>query len=630
MRTLPVLLFALLLPFGLYGHMAGAPGPGGGLPEVGEGARWWTMAALGGAGALLAGWLGSLSGSRGVGLAVALGWASHGSLADLVGGGDPREVLRFLQPLAVLVLAALIHLRWRGGDLRLLLGAPVKEAGSGGPLTLPMVGIAALLVLAFGAEPLDRLVRSTDRAAAALRPDPLGWGPFALAAVLGMLGLGVFRAGASTGSRRGAALVLLLLLPAVAVVLGHRRAASWETPAAFWGRAIEAAPRSPAALGAGARVAAEAGDLALARERLRTFAEACAEGRGADLRPDARALAAEGAARAAARLLAAKGPGDAALADGALAGARALAPGSAAVLAAAGEGRLAAGDFAEAARLLDESLALDPGSADAWDALARARLEGSLLPEAHAAALRATGLLPTERRFVVTFARTLLGLGRGGEALEALSGILPAAGPRDPEAARAFADVEARLARDEISSGRRGRAWRMAGAGLQADPGHLECMAIFADIDAAFRRERPAAEERWMRPRPDGTRDPNDVTLFAVWLCRWGRFEEAAPIFNDLLAKLDAAALHFQVASEFWEARGTVEGTREAVRAYRDALVRDPGLVEARARLWNCLRLLGEAAAARAEAAEFVRRAPAHPDAADAEAFLRGAGGAGR
>ncbi len=284
--------------------------------------------------------------------------------------------------------------------------------------------------------------------------------------------------------------------------------------------------------------------------------------------------------------------------------------------------------MAAAGEALEESVRRDPGNAGAWEALSRARLRAVRVPEALEAASRATGLAPGRREYSRTLAEALLASERGADALRVLKEGLGSP-PVEPVQARAYAAAHWRLARREVSSDHRGRARRLLRAGLQVDPSHGASRDLLAWLDADFAAERPRFEAL-VRAVPGGDLDPNDVVVYAAWLCRWGEFEEAWPWWKALLDQPgSAAAVHYQVGKEHWEGRGTLEGYESAVVCYRDALARDPGYAEARNRLWQCLLAVGRTAEAREEAAKFFEAAPCHPDAYDAEALLE-PGGAGR
>lgn len=435
------------------------------------------------------------------------------------------------------------------------------------------------------------------------------------------------RIGEAGGAERlRRALVLLLgLVLAAGAGAGALRARSWEDPVAFWERAAARSPSSPVVLGALAGARQGAGDGPGAEAALRRFVEEARAGSGTGLPEAGLRRGAEGAVRAALPLLAAGGGGTEA-ASAALEAASELSPGSPLVLRGKGERLLARGDFTEAIQVLQDSVSREPGAAGAWDALARALLPAARLPEALGASQRATGLDPANPAFARTYAETLLAAGRGGDALTVLKESLGTP-PYDPVQARAFSEAERRLAKEERSAGRPGRARRLLAAALQVDPGNAACREMKDDLDRGFEAERPEFE-RLMEPGPDGTTAPDNILLYAAWLCRWGEFEKARPLFRLLLEQRSGtAAVHFQAGNVFWEEQGTLEGYGEAVRCYRDALARDPGYAEARNRLWRALRALGRIPEAREEARRFLDAAPAHPDSFEAEQFLGGRDG---
>ena len=452
--------------------------------------------------------------------------------------------------------------------------------------------------------------------------------PLALAVAMecGDAATAVLRRMGGEGASRGKAWILaglLVVLPlTLEIGVSFRRAGTWSSPAAFWERALRESPGSPAALGALAREKAGGGDLGEAAALLRRFAEAVEKGGAEDLRgEDARREGGEGAATAALSILRSTG-GDREAAVAAVAAARRLAPSSARVLLVVGEARLAEGSLSGAIEALDEAVQRDPALGPAWDALARARIASGRLEEGLEAAVRATGLDPKRGAFARTLAEALLCLDRGPEALRLLRESLGTP-PYEPVQGRAYADAHGRLARREISRNNRGRARRLLAAGLQVDPANAGCQELRASLEAAFEKEKPEYE-MLIRPGSDGTVNPDNLLLYAVWLCRWGDFERAEPYFRTLVARCGGNPLvHYHMGREFWEGRGTVEGYEKAVDAYRDALARDPGNIDARDALWQALRVLGRDGEARAEARRFIDVAGAHPDTFDAEKFLQ-------
>lgn len=78
----------------------------------------------------------------------------------------------------------------------------------------------------------------------------------------------------------------------------------------------------------------------------------------------------------------------------------------------------------------------------------------------------------------------------------------------------------------------------------------------------------------------------------------------------------------FHYGHEFWESRGSQEGAREAVKAYRTATALKRDYPEAWNRLWQCLRGLMEVGEARKAAEAFLEYGRDHPDAPAALDFL--------
>lgn len=605
-RTLSALLLAALLPFGLWGRLAlsstagiEAAGPGGAAPG------WMGLLALSLSSVAVFGAFRLGTGTSGPAMAAALAFSTFPAVPDALAAAPARPLLFAAGGLALLLLlaGALPSIR-REGRRRIAFLAP-----------------AALGALAWGL-----LSPGRDREGAEALFPPLLLAPL-VAVLAGEVSLEVVRRPTLSPRLRGAALGLLALVLAGSGWAGFQNARSWASPAAFWERALREEPRHPAALGAAAAARAGAGDREGCATALRRFTEAVHGGGGAALGPRAADRGAAGAARAVGLLVEGGSPVEDWVAA-AMEAARTLSPGNAVVLTLEGRTHLAAGRTAEALPLLERAVRVAPGSADAWDGLAQALLTGGQFGPGLEAARRATGLEPGRAPFIRTLARALLAVDRGAEALRVLKESLGPP-PHDPAQARAFAEAHGTLARAEVSAGRPGRARRLLMAGLQVDPAYAPAQEHLAELDRAFAAERPVMEAL-VREDAEGNIDPNGITAFATWLCRWGQFEEAAPWFRALVEQRGGTgAVHYHLGLEFWEGRGTLEGYEKAVVSYRDALARDSSLVEARNRLWQALRTLGRLEEARAEARRFLEAARSHPDAYDAERFLEG-GGPGR
>jgi len=596
MRNLLGALVVLTLPFGLFGHLAGAPNgsPGG---------FWIRVAAIAVAALLLLAAYRVRTGLLGPGLAAALALCAYPALPDAAASPHGLGRVIALAAFGAVLLGAGALVRAPEGRAR---GAFLVAAGA----ALAWGFLSAAGAEEFGAE--------------ALGPAVLPGVAFAVLAgeiALLLVRRGDPRSGPGRAVVAGLAVVLL-----GAAAIGQWRAAAWSDGRAFWGRAVAESPGSPAALGALAGACADAGDRVGAEAGLRGFAEAAAGAGGSRYGEEARRLGASGVARAA-KLLAAGSEGaapGAEAADAALRAAREFAPGSVPVIVALCDARLAQGEFLEPIRLLEKAVASDRGAAEAWDALARARLAAGRVPEALAAARTATGLRPLDKGFVVTWADVLLSVGRGGEALEGLRRALGPAPPYDPALAHAYAAAELRLARADISAGRRGAARRKLLSAGEVDPGNGACEEGLADLDRQMEAERPAAE-RLMVPGPNGKVLPDDWILYAKWLCGWGEFEKADREFRVMLNKMGTtAAVHLVYGQWFWEERGSVQGVERAVEAYKQAIALDDRLVEAWNRLWQCQRRLGRGDDAVFAARKFLELAPGHPDAAEAQQFLEG------
>jgi tetratricopeptide (TPR) repeat protein len=286
-----------------------------------------------------------------------------------------------------------------------------------------------------------------------------------------------------------------------------------------------------------------------------------------------------------------------------------------------GEAQLLRGDSTQAIVTLERATALDREDAAAWDALARARLLSGRPDEAVDAALRARGLRPASKEFLVTCAGAMLAAGRDAEALEMLhDALFPL--PGDPLLARAYADAHLQVARREASAGERGRARRRLLAGLEAVPKHEGCLELLDRLQKQFDAERPEAD-KLLVPGADGSVTLDRWMRHVAWLCHWGCYVEAGEHFDDMLKRVGSLAeVQYLRGREFWESRGTVEGIREAVASYRAAVARDPKHAESWNRLWRCLALLGKNDEAAQAARRFLEVAPEHPDGVDAEVFL--------
>jgi tetratricopeptide (TPR) repeat protein len=599
MRTPLLAAVVTLLPPALYAPLVHATAPGAGFP-VGTGAgRWIHCGAVAACALLVFVAFRIRAGADGPAFAAGLALAAFPAIPDVVASPLHGPLIH----LAGLCVALPLWISVPGGRV------PYRPL----PFLVILVGFCIL----------ESRCSAADVGATALAPFAAlavaaavlaGEAAFALQRRRDEIGPGV----------RGAVVLGLALCVTASAALGQWRARTWRDPVAFWDRAVAEDPGNPAALGASAGVRAESGDLPGAAARLREFVQALESGRDASLRGDeARRAGAEGAARAAGAILAGTGEPDREAASAALSRARTLAPRSAAVRRAVGESLLAGGDPAEALGVLEEAVVLDPGDAAAWAALSRVRLRLGRAEAGLEAAMRARGLRPGDGAFVVVHAEALLANGRSAEALQTLHDALGPA-PYDPVVAAAYAEAHLRVARQELSAGLKGRALRRAGEGLRVDPENRECRDLHDRLERQYAAERPAAEQ-WMKPDRDGHVDPNLWCGFAVWLARWGQYDEAEGHFRRLLELLRGnAALHFQCGYELWELRGTREGQEEAVGEYRAALALEAGYVEPRARLWQCLRTLGRMEEARQEARKFLDLAREHPDAFEAERFLAG------
>ena len=595
-RTLLSCLVSAALPAGLWGGLALAAGASPSAPGAEAGGAAAVLLASGAALVLFIAYR-RRTGADGPGLAAAAVLACFPALPDAMASGAALPLLGATLALSLLVL---------------FLAAPEDRGGSVGR----MLGAALLSCAAAAAAALWMSPRA---AAPALLPAALLLAPAGAVLAGEACRSIVHAAGAPEGRRRGFVLALALVLAAGAGG-GYLRSRSWATPLAFWERASAADPQSPAATGALAEARAAAGDLPGAEAALRRFAEQVQSGAAAGRSREALLRGAEGAVRAAVPLLGSGGAGREAAAA-AIEAARLLSPRSAVVLRGAGEAFLEAGNFPEAVKVLGEATFADPGDAMVWDALARALIPAARVDEALGAAQRASGLEPGNPAFARTYAEALLASGRGSDALTVLKESLGSP-PFDPVHARAYSEAHRRLAGGEVSAGRSGRARRLLAAGLLVDPSSAACQEMKRGLDERYEAER-AAHEALVAPGPDGTVLPDNLLLFASWLCRWGDFDKAKPLFGLLLEERGGtAAGPFQMGKEFWEGRGTVEGYEKAILAYRDALVRDPGYVEARNRLWQAYRALGRTEEAREAARRFLEIGRSHPDAVDAERFL--------
>jgi tetratricopeptide (TPR) repeat protein len=604
MRTLLYALLVAAVPFGLLGHLAGAEGPGAGFPAGVPADRWMRIGIVAGTAVLLLLAYRRRAGLLGPGIAAGLALAAWPAAPDAVASPFGTAVL--------------VHAAACAGALLLLAWFP----GGGGERDrlrrlFPAVAAYALVVAAdwsgsgsgeYGAGALGRGALASVAA-----------GVLAGEASLHLVRRGV----AGSPARRALAAGLAVLLLGSAA-LGQLRAFSWSDPVSFWDRAAAESPRSPVALGASAGARADAGDRAGAAERLQAFVEVLAAraGGAGDCGPEARRAGAEGAARAATLLLEGTDPRDRESARAALNAANDMAPGDVPVLVALGDARILAGDMKEALRIFGDAVGRDPESADAWDGLARARIAAGLPFEAMEPAQRAAGLRPREKRFVVTYSRALLSLGRGAESLQSLWEALGPAPPYDPMVARAFGETELRIARGAVSAGRKGQARRMLAAALNVDPGNGECRDLLDRLDREMEVQRPEAE-KLLAPGPDGKVKPNDWYGYALWLCRWGEYEKAEPHWERILKAFSTdEKVWYQYGFDFWEARGTVEGSKEAVKAYRNAIALKRDFPDAWNRLWQCLHGLSEITEARKAARVFLEYGGDHPDAPGAVEFL--------
>ncbi len=602
MRTLLYALLVAAVPFGLLGHLAGAEGPGAGFPAGVPADRWMRIGIVAGTAVLLLLAYRRRAGLLGPGIAAGLALVAWPAAPDAVASpfGTEVAIQAAASAAGLLVLACFLG---GGGERRLRWIFPVLAAW------------AAVLSAAWSGE--------GERGAAALGRGALAG--VAAAVLAGETAIRLVERGvAGSPARRALAAGLAVVLLASAA-LGQVRALSWSDPVSFWDRAAAEAPRSPAALGASAGARADAGDRAGAGERLQAFVEVLAAGGGggAAAGSEARRAGGEGAARAATLLLGGNDPRERESAQAALRAAKDLAPGNVAVLVALGDARIQAGDMREALRALEEAVTRDPASADAWDGLARARIEAGLPLEAMEPAQRAAGLRPRDKRFVVTYARALLSLGRGAEALQALNQALGPKPPYDPLVARAFGEAEVRLARGALSMGRKGQARRLLAAGRSVDPSNGECKDLLDPLDREMEEERQRAK-RLLEPGPDGKVLPDDWLRFVLWLCRWGEFEEAEPHWSRILKDFRSSPIAwYQYGFEYWEARGTQEGAKEAVKAYRSAIALKRDYPEPWDRLWQCLHALNDIQGAREAARTFLEYGRDLPEAAAAEEFLR-------
>ncbi len=608
MSPVRILVAALCAAAFLFVHFAPllASPAAGPAPDPVEAWQRWGMAGVAWAGVVLVWIAGSRHGGLGAGTAAAAGLAVFPGLVDAVGAPAAAWPAALALPAAPLLLLA----------VRRSAAPTTRLLAAGGA-----AGLAWLPSLVGG-----------GTSCAALEPAPTQG--ITAAVGLGALVAAISGAGPRAGSAvRVAAVAAVLAALTGSFLVAEGRVRAWTSPAEFWARAVEVSPASPLAW-AGRAVASlpPEGDGA-PEPALRRFTAVVRSGGGATMaRPEARRAATERVALAVTSI-ARRADGPPAASDSleaAIAAADAallITPGSPVVAAARGEALLATGDAVAASAALAEGAAGLPADADVLDAFARALLATGRFTEAVEAATRATGLRPGRSAFVATFARALAETGRGPDAVTALHRALGDA-PSDGTLLRAWGDVHLRLAllrlREEGAG--RGRARRMLLTGLRLDPRNSDAAVELARLDALREAERPDAEAL-LRPAPDGTVDPDRVVRYAGWLGRWGDFEAAGPVWDRLLqGRGGSANLHFQIALEFWEARETVEGHEEAVRAYRKALVLEPGLPDARDRLWRALLTLGRTEEARTEAARFVREHPSHPGAVEAERLLAAAG----
>jgi tetratricopeptide (TPR) repeat protein len=591
---------ALALPVGLYGDLIRMQAAG---PPLGDGGDRWLPFGLLVAGSLATGiFCARRSDTVAAGVAGAAAFALHPAWADAVAAppGSLPVTAAVTVTMAALALASL-PAAMRGVSMWLA-------------WAIAIAGVVHAIVRGLGAD------------VAALAP------AISSAPAMGLLAGGtahylVRRWETGTAARRVGAVALVAVLAAAAVA-GRGRVASWETPVSFWSRAMVEDPTSPVprAYLAASHHGAWA-DVGVVAGNLREFVVSVEGGGGARSRDTSLRLGATNAATTTAleRLLAGVAPpsepGDVARA------ARGLVPGHPGADLLEGESLLRAGDAVSAATVLRRGAA-DPGAdAAIHEALARALLASGAYADALRSAHVAIGHRPDKKAWIVTYAEALLATRRFAEALNVLHGALGPE-PRDPGVVRAYGDAHLRLAwgRMADSFGGRGRARRLVLAGLSVDRSHPGLKEELERLDALRESERPSMEAL-LRPDADGTVHPNNAIAFATWLCRWGDYEGAEQVFQRVLkGRGSDPQVHFYYAFEVCEGRETREGYTAAVRGYRQVLLLDPEHIDARARLWDCLRILEEYADAAEEARRFVKKAPAHPAAVEAELFLEAMG----
>lgn len=272
-----------------------------------------------------------------------------------------------------------------------------------------------------------------------------------------------------------------------------------------------------------------------------------------------------------------------------------------------------AGQFKTAARLGDESIRYDPYSPVARYILAYAYGRLGEYDKALEANERALALLPGNAGVYYNLGVTYKKMGQLKEAEGSFR--------RAIELMPTSTQQQAAMAEVLLHQGRVKEAAPYAQEALRLSPRDPRCYLLMADVEA--RRGNIAKTVEYMQGAAAIAPDDMDVRRqTARLLARMKRYKEAIDASGEWL-RLEPGA------SGAYDLRGTCQYNlgmfREAKESFEQALVRDPGNVRVRLRLFYSLAQLGERERASQELREIVARAPGSPEARIAGKFLKGA-----